>query len=115
MSLTVQPDPSMVFLRTELNHLRREVRGKYDFQNIIRRLALRTRPGSCLSPRQDDNDVGKRKTLQVSNYRAFTKESWLLDSTSNVNANANNNNAFHASRFTFELLSRSLNSFAEIL
>ncbi len=35
LGLTVQLDPSLVSLRTELNHLRREARKEYDFQNII--------------------------------------------------------------------------------
>jgi DNA-binding NtrC family response regulator/ligand-binding sensor domain-containing protein len=35
LSLTVQLDPSLVSLRTELNHLRQEARKEYDFQNII--------------------------------------------------------------------------------
>ena len=35
LSLTIEPDPVLVSMRTELNHLRREVRGKYHFENII--------------------------------------------------------------------------------
>jgi DNA-binding NtrC family response regulator/ligand-binding sensor domain-containing protein len=35
LSLTVQPDPQLVEMQSELNHLRREVRGKYHFENII--------------------------------------------------------------------------------
>jgi len=37
LSLTVQPDPSLVFLQTEVEHLRREVGMKYHFQDIIGR------------------------------------------------------------------------------
>jgi len=35
LSLTIEPDPVLVSMQTELNHLRREVRGKYHFENII--------------------------------------------------------------------------------
>jgi len=39
MSLTIQPDPVLVSMQAELNHLRREVREKYHFENIIGRSA----------------------------------------------------------------------------
>jgi two-component system response regulator AtoC len=39
LSLTVQPDPVIVSMQTELNHLRREVVEKYHFENIIGRSA----------------------------------------------------------------------------
>ena len=39
LSLTVQPDPLLFSLQTQLNHLRREVGGKYHFENIIGRSA----------------------------------------------------------------------------
>ncbi len=35
LSLTVEPDPVLVSMQTELNHLRQEVSGKYHFGNII--------------------------------------------------------------------------------
>jgi len=35
LSLTVQPDPVLVSLQTELDHLRHEMGKKYEFQNII--------------------------------------------------------------------------------
>ena len=35
LNLTIEPDPALVSMQTELNHLRREVRGKYHFENII--------------------------------------------------------------------------------
>jgi DNA-binding NtrC family response regulator/ligand-binding sensor domain-containing protein len=37
VTLTVQPDPQVVALKAEINHLRSEVSGKYDFGNIIGR------------------------------------------------------------------------------
>jgi two-component system response regulator HydG len=39
VSLTIQPDPKLVSMQAELNHLRREVREKYHFENIIGRSA----------------------------------------------------------------------------
>ena len=39
LSLTVQPNPVIVSMQTELNHLRREVVEKYHFENIIGRSA----------------------------------------------------------------------------
>jgi|GEM_PF-568260 len=35
LTLTVQPDPALVSMQAELNYLRREVGGKYHFENII--------------------------------------------------------------------------------
>jgi transcriptional regulator with PAS, ATPase and Fis domain len=35
ISLTVQPDPEIVAMKAEINHLRSEVSRKYDFDNII--------------------------------------------------------------------------------
>ena len=35
LSLTVQPDPVLVSMQTEINHLRREAGQKYHFENII--------------------------------------------------------------------------------
>ena len=35
LTLTIQPDPILLSMQRELNHLRQEVQEKYHFENII--------------------------------------------------------------------------------
>jgi len=88
LTLTVKPDPRLVSLQREVNHLRREVGQKYHFDNIIGRSAV-IRQVRALMERAIDSGLtvlisgetgtGKELVAKAIHYHSPRKDHPLLD------------------------------------
>ncbi|MBM3240962.1 hypothetical protein FJZ31_32165 [Candidatus Poribacteria bacterium] len=88
LSLTIEPDPVLVSMRTELNHLRREVRGKYHFENIIGRSAAIRQVHAFMESAIDsgltvlitgETGTGKELVAKAIHYNSTRKDQPLMD------------------------------------
>jgi transcriptional regulator with PAS, ATPase and Fis domain len=88
LSLTVQPDPMLVSMQAELNHLRREAGTKYHFENIIGRSAGIMQVRALIERAIDsgltvlitgETGTGKELVAKAIHYNSPRKEHPLLD------------------------------------
>jgi len=88
LSLTIQPDPLLFSLQTQLNHLRREVGGKYHFENIIGRSAGMKQLRALMEKAIDsgltvlitgETGTGKELVAKAIHYNSPRKGNPLLD------------------------------------
>jgi len=88
LSLIIQPDPLLFSLQTQLNHLRREVGGKYHFENIIGRSAGMKQLRALMEKAIDsgltvlitgETGTGKELVAKAIHYNSPRKGNPLLD------------------------------------